>query len=47
MSKDKIMSFRTTSELHKQIKIKAAIMGISIADYIEMLVNADLEKDKK
>ena len=47
MAKTKMMTIRTEEELHKQIKIRAAMLGISIADYIEQLVKADLEKNKK
>lgn len=47
MARDKMMTIRTEEELHRQIKIKSAELGISIADYIEMLVKADLEKSNK
>ena len=47
MAKNKMMTIRTEEEIHKQIKIRAAELGISIADYIEQLVKADLEKNKK
>lgn len=47
MAKDLTMTIRTTEDMRKQIKIRAAELGISMADYIEMLVKADLDKDGK
>ncbi len=47
MAKDKMMTIRTEEEVHKQIKIRATELGISIADYIEQLVKEDLKKAKK
>lgn len=47
MAKDLTMTIRTTEEMRKQIKIRATELGMSMADYIEQLVKADLEKDKK
>ena len=46
MAKDKKMTIRTVEELHRQIKIRSAELGISIASYIEQLVKEDLEKAK-
>lgn len=42
-----MMTIRTEEEVHKQIKIRATELGISIADYIEQLVKEDLKKAKK
>ena len=47
MAKDKMMTIRTEEEVHKQIKIRATELGISIADYIEQLVKEDLKKIKE
>lgn len=47
MAKDKMMTIRTEEEVHKQIKIRATELGISIADYIEQLVKEDLKKAKE
>lgn len=46
MAKTKMMTIRTEEEVHRQIKIRAAELGISIATYIEQLVKEDLEKAK-
>lgn len=43
----KLMNIRTEEELHKQIKIRATMLGITITDYLEGLVKADLEKANK
>ena len=47
MAKDKMMTIRTEEEVHKQIKIRSAELGISIADYIEQLVKEELKKAKE
>ena len=47
MAKDKMMTIRTEEEVHKQIKIRSAELGRSIADYIEQLVKEDLKKAKE
>lgn len=42
----KSLTIRMDDELHKQVKIKTAVDGITIQDYILNLVKKDLEKRK-
>ena len=47
MIKDKKMTIRVEEDFHKQIKIRATLLGVTITDYLLNLVKEDLEKAKK
>ena len=44
---EKTINFKVDEEFYKQIKVKVALDGKTIKDYIIELINKDLEKDKK
>ena len=44
---EKTVSFKVDEDFYKQIKVKIALEGTTLKDYIIELVKADLEKDKK
>lgn len=41
------MTIRLNEELHKQIKIKAAMEGITVKEYVLGLIIEDLDKTNK
>lgn len=41
------MTIKLDEELHKQIKIKAAMEGITLKEYVLGLIKEDLEKTNK
>ena len=44
---EKTITIRVNEDLHKQVKIHIAEQGITLKDYIEKLINADLAKGGK
>jgi predicted DNA binding CopG/RHH family protein len=44
---EKAINFKVDENLYKKIKIKIAIEGLTLKDYIINLIIKDLEKDKK
>jgi len=46
MDKSKAFNIRVEPALHEKARIKAAIEGVSISDYLRGLVKADTERLK-
>jgi len=44
---EKTITIRVPDDLHKQIKMEATKMGITIKDYLLALVEKDLKREKK
>lgn len=44
---EKAINFKVDEEFYKQIKVKVALEGKTLKDYIIGLIKADLEKDQK
>jgi predicted DNA binding CopG/RHH family protein len=42
--KDKRISFDISQDLHSRLKVKCAKSGVSIKDYITMLIKNELDK---
>lgn len=45
--KEKAINFKVDEELYTKVKVKVAIEGMTIKDYVINLIKKDLEKDKK
>lgn len=44
MTRDKLISIKSTEEFHKLLKITAAKKGLTIAEYVEKVMLADIQK---
>lgn len=44
---NKTINFKVDEELYKQVKVKVALEGKTLKDYIIELIKKDLESDKK
>ena len=42
---EKAINFKVGEELYKQIKVKVALEGMTLKDYIIKLIKEDLEKE--
>jgi len=45
--KEKAINFKVDEKLYTEVKVKVAIEGMTIKDYVINLIKKDLEKDKK
>lgn len=45
--KEKAINFKVDEEFYTKVKVKVAIEGMTIKDYVINLIKKDLEKDKK
>ena len=43
---EKTLNVKINIQLHNQMKANAALMGISVKEYIEILIKKDLETKK-
>lgn len=43
----KAINFKVDEEFYKKIKVKIALQGVTLKDYVIKLIKQDLEKDKK
>lgn len=43
---EKSLNVKIDVQLHNQMKAKAALMGISVKEYIEILIKKDLQTKK-
>lgn len=44
---EKAINFKVDEDFYKQIKVKIALEGITLKDYVIGLIKADLEKNQK
>lgn len=44
---EKTINFKTEEELYKKIKIKIAVEGITLKNYVTKLIEEDLKGDDK
>ena len=42
---EKTINFKVSEELYKQIKVKVALEGMTLKDYVIKLITEDLEKE--
>ena len=44
---EKAINFKVSEELYKQVKVKIALEGMTLKDYVIKLITDDLEKENK
>jgi predicted DNA binding CopG/RHH family protein len=44
---EKTINFKVDEDFYKQIKVKIALEGITLKDYVISLIKSDLEKSPK
>jgi predicted DNA binding CopG/RHH family protein len=44
---EKTINFKVDEDFYKQIKVKIALEGITLKDYVISLIKSDLEKSQK
>jgi len=47
MMMEKTINFKVDEELYKQVKVKIALEGKTLKDYVIQLIKNDLEKSQK